>query len=274
MIERVLRRISRDGITLFRQFAPPGRNITVYEDDVYLVSYPKSGNTWLRFLLANLIYAKSGDVDFRNIDSFIPDIYQNRTGILNSIARPRILKSHEYLDPRYRKMVYILRDPRAVTVSYYHYLIKIKAIPVGYSKSDHVKNFVDGNIDPFGTWQEHVCGWLAARRNDSDFLLLQYENMLEAPVHALKKVVEHLQMDVSDTEIQYAIDKSSFRNMQNLEKQNATQWKAMKGSRQDKMFVRGEDKLPWQDELDIADIRIIESRWGGCMKEVGYELMS
>ena len=34
----------------------PGRNLRVFPDDVYIVSYPKSGNTWTRFLIANLIY--------------------------------------------------------------------------------------------------------------------------------------------------------------------------------------------------------------------------
>ena len=51
-----------------------GRAATIFPDDVYLVSYPKSGNTWLRFLIANLIHPQE-EVNFLNIESVLPSIY-------------------------------------------------------------------------------------------------------------------------------------------------------------------------------------------------------
>ena len=50
----------------------PGRNLRVFPDDVFLVSYPKSGNTWTRFLIANLIYPEKHP-DFANINVLVPD---------------------------------------------------------------------------------------------------------------------------------------------------------------------------------------------------------
>src|ERR671925_279845 len=95
-----------------------GRNLTVFPDDVFLVSYPRSGNTWTRFLIANLIYP-SEPVNFANIESRVPEIYLWRDRDLRKLSRPRILKSHEYFDPRYKKTIYIARDPRDVAVSVY-----------------------------------------------------------------------------------------------------------------------------------------------------------
>ena len=50
----------------------PGRNLQVLPDDIFLVSYPKSGNTWTRFLIANLVYPEKNP-DFSNINVLIPD---------------------------------------------------------------------------------------------------------------------------------------------------------------------------------------------------------
>src|ERR1035438_2079637 len=75
-----------------RQIA--GRGLTVFPDDIFLVSYPRSGNTWTRFLLGNLIN-QSDPVRFSNVESRIPEIYFNRDRFLRQLPRPRMLKSHE-----------------------------------------------------------------------------------------------------------------------------------------------------------------------------------
>src|SRR5947209_7763262 len=48
------------------------RNFAVFPDDTMIVSYPRSGNTWTRFLIANLLHPAE-EVDFLNIEKFIPD---------------------------------------------------------------------------------------------------------------------------------------------------------------------------------------------------------
>ena len=49
-----------------------GRNTVVFPDDTFIVSYPKSGNTWTRFLVANLAYPNQ-KVDFTTINRLIAD---------------------------------------------------------------------------------------------------------------------------------------------------------------------------------------------------------
>jgi hypothetical protein len=67
-----------------------GRGLTVFSDDVFLVSYPRSGNTWTRFLLGNLIY-QDEPVTFANIESRIPEIYFNPDHKMRKLPRPRII---------------------------------------------------------------------------------------------------------------------------------------------------------------------------------------
>jgi hypothetical protein len=83
------------------------RNLAVYSDDTFVVSYPRSGNTWTRFLIANLVFP-SENVSFLNIERPIPDTSSQSNRALKRIPRPRIIKSHQYFDPRYRRVLYIV----------------------------------------------------------------------------------------------------------------------------------------------------------------------
>src|SRR5690349_25152573 len=94
-----------------------GRNASLYPDDVYLVSYPKSGNTWVRFLIANLISEEP--ITLLNIEQRIPSVYILPDRELRRVRRPRLLKSHECFVSRYRKVIYTVRDPPDVAGSYY-----------------------------------------------------------------------------------------------------------------------------------------------------------
>src|SRR5437762_8950223 len=89
---------------------PAGRRLTVFPDDVFLVSYPRSGNTWTRFLIGNLLHPDQA-VSFANVEAIIPEIYFNSDRSLRSHARPRLLKSHECFQPLYKRVIYITRDP-------------------------------------------------------------------------------------------------------------------------------------------------------------------
>ena len=75
---------------------PAGRRLTVYPDDVFIVSYPRSGNTWIRFLVGNLL-DPDDPITFANVELRVPEIYFFSDQQLLALTRPRILKSHEVL---------------------------------------------------------------------------------------------------------------------------------------------------------------------------------
>src|SRR2546427_124441 len=103
-----------------------GRNLLVFPDDRFLVSFFRSGSTWTRFLIANLLRPEK-PVTFLDIEQIVPNIMQPSRR-LKRMPRPRFLTSHEYFDRRYKRVVYVVRDPRDVVVSQYHFARKSRTV--------------------------------------------------------------------------------------------------------------------------------------------------
>src|SRR5437660_7753546 len=104
------------GARVFLGLHHPGRNLDVFDDDVFVVSYPRSGNTWTRFLIANLLHPEE-PATFLNIGRLVPDAEVQSSRYMRGIPSPRVIKSHTYFDPRYPRVIYIVRDPRDVAPS-------------------------------------------------------------------------------------------------------------------------------------------------------------
>jgi hypothetical protein len=246
-----------------------GREVTILPDDVLIVSYPKSGNTWARFLLGNLFY-KNEEITFLNIEDKVPDIYQNSNKKLLQLGTPRILKSHEYFDPRYKKVIYIVRDPRDVLISYYFHHLKFNKIDEKFNISEFARLFILGELDPFGSWGENVASWKFTRDNDAGFLLIRYEDLKSNTRNELVKVANFLGIDRSEEVINKAIDGSSVERMRMLEKQQSNVWKPLKNARRDIPFVRSAKSGSWKNELPQEVIKLIELEYEDLMKSVGY----
>lgn len=252
-----------------------GRNFTVHPDDTFVVSYPRSGNTWTRFLIANLVYPGEG-VTFANIERFIPDtsVQSNRT--LKRTPRPRIIKTHEYFDHRYQRMIYIVRDPRDVALSYYDFDRKYRHIEDGYPLEAWVDDFVRGNLTSagWGTWGQNVASWLYTRGRRSDFLLLRYEDMIDDTPRELARIAHHLGIEATPERLSAVIEQSSADRMRELEKLGQNEWVVTKMHRKDIPFVRVAKAGGWRTNLPEPCVALIESAWGDVMTTLGYELVS
>jgi hypothetical protein len=248
-----------------------GRNFPVFPDDVFIVSYPRSGNTWMRFLIANLIYSEE-TITFANIEQKIPDVYKNTRRQLLQTPRPRLLKSHEYFDPRYKKVIYIARDPRDVAVSYYHFDRKRKKFGDSYPLERYIARFIAGTVDDYGSWKENVASWLATRRGSESFLLLRYEDMLEHGAVELAKVASFLGMERSPEQVARAVELSSADRMRDLEKKQAGIWVTTREARKDIPFVRAAHSGGWRSSLSPNLVAAIETAWRPLMESLGYEL--
>jgi hypothetical protein len=250
----------------------PGRNLEVWPDDVFILSFPKSGNTWTRFLIANLMYPDT-PADFSNINRLTPDPEASSKRELARMPRPRIIKSHQYFDPRYKRVIYVVRDPRDVALSQFHFYRKRGLLEDGYPPETFVPRFVAGETTPYGSWGENVAGWLATRQNRPGFLLLRYEDMLEDAARELNKVASFLEIPPDAERIANAVRRSTADEMRKLEKSQARLWSSTKGTRQDVPFVRAAKSGGWRTGLPEAAVAQLEAAWGHLMKHLGYELL-
>jgi hypothetical protein len=250
----------------------PGRNLEVFPGDTFLVSYPKSGNTWTRFLIANLVYPDRHP-DFSNINELIPDPEALSKKSLTSLPRPRILKSHQYFDPRYEKVIYIVRDPRDVALSEYHFKIKRRVIPENFPVEEFVFRFLRNQLGhPYGSWFENVGSWFFTRLNHPGFLLVRYESLQTQPLIEMARIANFFGVSQDSRTLSHAIEQSSADRMRELEKKQAHLWSSTKDTRLDKPFVRQAKAGGWRDALPQASVFEIETAWGELMEKLGYEV--
>ena len=259
-----------------------GRNLAVRQDDTFLVSYPRSGNTWTRFLIANLVFPDKV-VDFRNIEKLIPDANSQSSRTLKSAPPPRVIKTHEYFDHRYPKTIYIVRDPRDVALSYYQFSRKYGHIDEKVSLENFVDDFVCGRLisADYGTWGENVGSWMHARGHSLSFLLVRYEDMRQNPTTELIRISTFMGIRPDPVRLQKAVEQSSADHMRKLEELQDDQWQKTLGyvarreykkkKRKDIPFIGWAKAGGWRNSLPESCVHQIESAWGELMTTVGYD---
>jgi hypothetical protein len=271
MLKRGVKHLSRVSDVFFRKLRIE-RDITIFPDDVFLTSYPRSGNTWTRFLVGNLVHTEES-VTFLNVERLVPDMYKHSDRYMRNLPRPRMLKSHEVFDPRYKRVIYIVRDPRDVAVSQYHWEMKQKSVQDECPIEQFVPRWIEGIYwDRLANWGDHVTSWLSTRQGRDSFVVLRYEDLLANAQAELIKVARLLGIEPSPERLARAVELSSADRMKKLESTQGNKWVQTRYTRQDKAFVRKAASGDWRSVLPSQSVKEIEVAWGSIMTNLGYVL--
>lgn len=176
------------------------------QSDFWLVSYPRSGNTWMRLVLANYIWECPSIANLQELQVYIPDIYYERSNIIPKrfSKKHRIIKSHEKFRNDYSQVIYVYRNPFDCAWSYFHFMKDWKG---GYSQfSEFVQDFLNGNLS-YGSWADHLLEWNQLHRGKHIFLC--YEDIVQNPKIYLRQILSFVEFGYDEKRADNALKNAS-----------------------------------------------------------------
>jgi hypothetical protein len=235
--------------------------------DGFLASYPRSGTTWLRFLLSEILTGRPSSFDTDG--TAVPYVGHHEGAPEILPGGGRLVMTHETRFRGERRVLYVIRDPRAVAVSEFRWLMRRRLIDGDIDR--FVRDFVRGRSNPWGSWRDHVVGW---RRSDAaragKLLAIRYERLRSDPVEVLGHVVRFLGTEVSEAQRALAVERNSLEAMQRKEARAPDEAFA-KGVRRDVRFVSTGQTTGWRSTLAPEHVLAIEDAFGPVMRAVGYD---
>ena len=244
--------------------------------DRLIASFPKSGNTWLQWILF-FLYNDPDEASLPSINQFSEDnpnlcIVESYYRRDSEIARLRathkavVIKTHSIFRPKFAdcRTLYIVRDPRDVALSYHAYYTKLLGRDVAFD--EFIERYIAGRVHPlFGSWAHHAGSWWGAMNGDeAHFLLIRYEDLLDDPLPLVARICDFLGLDRDETRIMRAVERASFGRLKKREE-------AMRGTTSgEPMFFRKGTKGEWRTALPEAERARIEARFGPMMSALGY----
>jgi len=201
------------------------------DTDVYLISYPKSGRTWVRVMLGKVICEKSGISDKEVLNTYEltnhaggPVIQFNHDGTDTEYARPyqTLQVSHSEYDGK--KVILLTRDPRDLLVSNYHQATKRDNAYHG-----DLSSFIHSDRHGIKKIIRFYQNWQQVSLPDTEFMHLRYEDIHQDPAKALQNILDFIGLEAeNDQTINTAVSFASFDNMKKMERNKYFDKKSMR----------------------------------------------
>jgi hypothetical protein len=263
---QILRRLSFKD-TLPRRLLTRYRHRGLGDEDCFLMSYPRSGMTWLRFMLTEVFTGEPAE--FGSVSRTARYIGDHLDGPRVVGGRGRLIFSHEPLDVGPKRVVYIARDPRAVAVSEYKWLRR-RGLFSG-SFEEFLDRFLEGGTNPWGSWGSHVEHWLESTAAKQGLMyVVRFERLREEPEVVLSEVVRAFGLEPDESTIESAVGNNSVDRMRQKE-ERASSGAFAPGVDRGIRFINTGSAEGWKERLNPAQSAAISGRFGAAMTRVGYE---
>ena len=277
---------------------------------IWIASYPKSGNTWVRSIVSSLLYTQDGIFDFKllkKIDQFpqkkhFVDLV-NDFGNLNQIAsnwisaqdrvnldgKIKLYKTHQgkYTlgnsdftnNENTKAVIYVVRDPRNVisSISSHYVLTMEQSLEFMLSPkfTGNIKSFEeekDGILTLLGKWNDHYRSWTRIKKN---FLLIRYEDLILDPNLELKKIIlflkKYINFHTNDNKNKNIIKTTSFENLRKMENEDLFNEAVLDKKTDSKVkFFNLGPKNKWEDKIKKEITNSLEKNFFKEMSELKY----
>lgn len=269
---------------------------------VWLATYMRSGTTWTRFLLHELLVGpvrRSAD-----LDEGIPSIHANDEAWRHHLDRGGVLathKAHPQHTERYgtalRGFVHVVRHPADVLLSEARFFCLLQAGDIerreGHVDPERLEKLLSDYLTVLlhsgrtekhgrigmGSWAEHTASWLDAR-HDLPHILVRYEDLSAAPVGELRRVAAFFGIEASDDELAVHAERCSARSLRAMQEQEIARRETGRfydGKPFDAAYdlglrFLGPARVGDGNRLGPAALERIEALFGEVMARVGYRI--
>ncbi len=241
------------------------RNLSPH--DVFAAAYPKSGSTWVRFVLFEIL---SGlPARFKSINQMMATVGRHDTGLRSLPGGGRLISTHEQYRKDYNRAIYVVRDARDVLLSEFAFLRALDYFRGDLDKFISTFLFTCGSAYGYGPWQRHVSSWLDSPiAGTENLLVVRYEDVRQDPVLWFGRMAEFLRVNVDLEKIRLAVENNSIQKMREKEEKEPVR-ASIRGR-----FVRNGAVRGWVSQLSPAQVRLIEEHTGSALLRLGYPLSS
>jgi len=230
----------------------------IKKTDIFVASYPRSGNTWMRLLLSDVILQLHG-FDTTTGGNIIPDIYKVDIQTWDQDYRIKIpirfIKTHEFYTSSYNRAIYIVRNPGDCLCSYYHYMLRYQNFR---DQNPEINKFCIEHIDE---WSNHVQSYIKAKAEKAEnFIFISYEKLHNYPDKILQIIMSLLGLDCTHSICKKAVEHQSFKKVQDLAKQENSEKMGFFENEGYKNFFRTGKVNSYQEELSQETIQLIDEK--------------
>lgn len=229
---------------------------------IWIASYPKSGNTWVRFLACSLVFGPLESAAALN--QLAPDLHELRA-IPEPPEQMLLMKTHFLRSRRLPLLaqtaaaIYVVRDPADVMLSNFHYSQRSGTAGSAAAASlfdRYVDSYIRERGDPrwrdlgMGSWDENVRSWVDAQ-SSFPVLLLRYEDLLADAAGVAAAIARFLGLARTPEQVAAAVANASFERMRQIEERDI-------GDRSVGIFFK-----PYLQESIAAGLRFMRSGRSG-----------
>ena len=275
---------------------------------IWLASYPKSGNTFLRSLLASYYYSENGDFEFeqlKKIEQFPVNENFEKIGInindkfevaknyikaqeeINKTKKLSFWKTHSSFCKLYNKynfsdlknslgVIYIVRDPRNVVSSFARHNSKSINETVELLTNDLATGNEKNEVEVYlGSWNFNYNSWKVFK-NSNRYLLIRYEDLINDTENVYIKILKfindlsNLKSPININKIRKVVKSTTFSRMKKLEEEQGFEESKVNDLGKTVKFFNLGPKNNWKNLLSSQIIKKIEKKFNKEMLELGY----
>jgi hypothetical protein len=246
-------------------------------DDIFIVTYPKSGTTWLQMIVYQL--TTDGAMDFAHIEEVSPfleiTMIPRRRKISDLRATPRVVKSHlpyHVIPKGPGRYICGIRNGLDVAVSYHYHARKYLTRWGQYSLGEFFSRFMAGQV-PYGSWFEHVAGWL---RNEDrlNVLVVTYEELSADLEAGVKRIADFLGITIDPAAMPRILERCSFAFMREHDAKFSLPTVGLRPTPagDEQAFIRRGQVGGWRQELDARSMSDFQEACDRQLRDLGEDM--